>query len=121
MNETRIIEYRELLMNIYRAFNGRDVDTVLTVMHPDVDWPNGWEGGRVYGRQGVRDYWERQWKAIDPHVEPVDFDLDESGQTVVKVHQVVRDGEGNLIADGMVEHVYLIEEGLIKSMEIRER
>jgi ketosteroid isomerase-like protein len=120
MNETRTIKYRELLVNTYRAFNGRDIDAVLTFMHPDVDWPNGWEGGRVYGRQGVRDYWERQWKEIDPHVEPVDFDLDESGRTIVKVRQVVHDRDGNLILDGLVEHVYLIEEGLIKSMEIRE-
>lgn len=120
MNETRTIKYRELLVNTYRAFNDRDIDAVLAVMHPDVDWPNGWEGGRVYGRQGVRDYWERQWKVLDPRVEPVAFDLDESGRTIVKVRQVVRDREGNLISDGFVDHVYLIEDGLIKSMEIRE-
>jgi hypothetical protein len=27
---------------------------------------------------------------------------------VVKIHQVVRDLEGNIIGEGMVEHVYLI-------------
>jgi len=111
---------RDLLTNTYNAFNARDIDAVLAVMRADVDWPNGWEGGRVYGREGVRDYWARQWAAIDPHVEPVGFDTDETGRTVVKVHQVVRDLEGNLISEGMVEHVYLIEDGLIKSMEIRK-
>ena len=110
----------DLLTSIYDAFNARDIDAVLAVLHPDVDWPNGWEGGRVYGHEGVRDYWTRQWAAIDPHVEPVGFDTDETGRTIVKVHQVVRDLEGNLIAEGRVEHVYLIEDGLIKSMEIRE-
>jgi len=111
---------RDLLTNTYSAFNARDIDAVLAFMHTEVDWPNGWEGGRVYGHQGVRDYWMRQWAAIDPHVEPVGFDTDETGRTVVNVHQVVRDLEGNLVAEGMVEHVYLIENGLIKSMEIRE-
>jgi len=57
---------RELLISTYEAFNARDVDAVLAVMHPDVDWPNGWEGGRVYVHQGVRDYWTRQWRVIDP-------------------------------------------------------
>jgi hypothetical protein len=33
----------------------------------------------------------------------------------------VRDLEGNVVVDGMVEHVYLIEDGLIKSMEIRQQ
>jgi len=110
----------DLLIKVYNAFNARDVDTVLAAMSADVDWPNGWEGGRIYGREGVRDYWTRQWAAIDPHVEPVGFDDDESGRVVVKVHQVVRDLEGNVIVDGTVEHLYLIEGGLIKSMEIRQ-
>jgi len=109
-----------LLTNVYNAFNARDIDAVLAFMHKDVDWPNGWEGGRVYGHQGVRDYWSRQWAAIDPHVEPVGFDTDETGRVVVKVYQVVRDLDGNVISEGMVEHIYLIEGGLIKSMEIRK-
>jgi hypothetical protein len=110
----------DLLTNVYSAFNARDIDTVLAAMSEDVDWPNGWEGGRIYGREGVRDYWTRQWDAIDPRVEPVGFETDETGRTAVKVHQVVRDLEGNVVVDGMVEHVYLIENGLIKSMEIRQ-
>jgi hypothetical protein len=111
---------QDLIEAAYAAFNARHIDAVLAVMHPDVDWPNGWEGGRVRGRAGVRDYWTRQWAAIDPHVEPVGFDLDSSGRTVVTVHQVVRDLQGNVVADGMVEHAYLVEDGLIARMEIRE-
>ena len=109
-----------LLLNIYKAFNDRDIETVLAVLHPDVDWPNGWEGGRVHGRQEVRDYWMRQWQVIDPHVEPLDFEMDEAGHTVVEVHQVVRDLDGNVISDSTVEHIYHIEAGLIRSMEIRK-
>lgn len=110
----------DLLLNIYNSFNARDVDAVLAVMHEDVVWPNGWEGGYLHGHKDVRDYWTRQWNAINPHVEPVDFSTDEAGRTIVKVHQVVRDLEGNIISDGMVEHIYSIEEGLIKSMEIKK-
>ena len=111
---------RDLLMNTYNAFNARDIEGVLASMHPDVDWPNGWEGGRVLGHKAIRYYWTRQWEAIDPHLEPVGFDIDETGCTVVKVHQVVRDLEGSVILEGMVEHVYLFEDGLIKGMELRK-
>jgi hypothetical protein len=38
---------------------------------------------------------------------------------VVSVHQVVRDLDGRVVSDGMVAHVYRIEDGLIRSMEIR--
>ncbi len=111
---------QDLFTRVYQAFNARDIDAVLAVMHPDVDWPNGWEGGRMQGHAAVRDYWTRQWAAIDPHVEPIGFDTDEEGRTVVKVHAVVRDLEGNVTVDGMVEHVYVVEDGLIRRMEIRE-
>ncbi|MGH9204759.1 MAG: nuclear transport factor 2 family protein [Vicinamibacterales bacterium] len=65
-----IATQRRLLMNADAAFNARDLDAVRAVMHPKVDWPNGWEGGRVHGHAGVRNYWTRQWGAIEPHVEP---------------------------------------------------
>jgi hypothetical protein len=39
-------------------------------MSADVDWPNGWEGGRAVGHDQVRDYWEPQWTEIDSSVAP---------------------------------------------------
>jgi hypothetical protein len=109
---------RDLLMKTYQAFNNREIEKVLAIMHPEVVWPNGWEGGYVHGCDGVRDYWTRQWAAIDPQVEPVGFDTDEMGRTVVTVRQLVRDLAGRVIADGTVAHTYVIEGGLIKGMEI---
>jgi hypothetical protein len=108
------------LTDAYHAFNARDIDAALAAMHPDVDWPNGMDGGRVHGHDGVRDYWTRQWTVIDPHVEPRRFGTDETGRIVVDVHQVVRDRTGTVLADQMVQHVYLMEDGLIRSMEIRK-
>ena len=43
-----------------------------------------------------------------------------SGRIVVGVHQVVNDRAGKLLLDRMVEHIYTIEDGLIRSMDIRE-
>lgn len=111
---------QDLLLKTYEAFNRRDVDTALTAMHPEVDWPNGMEGGRVYGREAVRQYWLRQWSQINPVVKPQSFHTDPTGATVVEVHQVIRDLSGSLLAERMVQHVYRIEGGLIVSMEIRE-
>jgi hypothetical protein len=105
---------------MYKAFNDRDIDTVLAAMHSDVDWPNGMEGGRVRGHQGVRAYWTRQWSMINPKVYPVNVNEDELGRIIVDVHQLVRNLEGVIVLDQMVRHVYVIENGLIKSMEILE-
>ena len=59
---------------MYAAFNARDIESVLATLHPDVDWANGMDGGRVLGRADVRAYWTRQFEVIDPRVEPVGFD-----------------------------------------------
>lgn len=60
---------REMLMAAYRAIDTRDIEAVLAMMHPDVDWPNGMEGGRGSGQENVREYWTRQWGIFDPHVQ----------------------------------------------------
>ena len=83
-----------LLERTYAAFNARDIDGALAAMHPDVDWPNGMEGGRVHGHRAVREYWTRQWGLIDPRVEPRGFATEADGRIAVDVHQVVRDRAG---------------------------
>jgi hypothetical protein len=110
----------ELLKRAYSAFNARDLDGALATMRTDVVWPNGMEGGVVHGHEGVRAYWTRQWGMINPHVDPVNFQQDDSGRIAVSVHQVVRDLSGNVLLDRMVEHVYTLKDGLIQSMDIRE-
>jgi ketosteroid isomerase-like protein len=111
---------QEMLTRIYRAFNRREIDAVLAAMHPDVDWPNGMEGGRVLGQQSVRGYWRRQWALVDPLVEPVHFAEGDDGRIVVDVHQVVRDLAGKLLLDHIVQHVYTFENDVIVRMDIRE-
>lgn len=109
----------ELLRTVYNAFNLREIDKVLAVMDPDVDWPNGWEGGRVRGKAAVREYWTRQFQVLSPKVEPQGFTVEADGRIAVQVHQVVHDKSGQLKVDQMIQHVYEVRDGLIRSMEIR--
>ena len=108
-----------LLERVYEAFNARDIDTVLGALHPDVDWPNGWEGGRISGREGVRDYWTRQWAVLDPKMTPISIIAHRDGRLTVRVRQLVKDRAGNAVFDGEVEHVYAFEGDLIRAMDIR--
>src|SRR6266542_2514287 len=109
---------RRSIEEAYAAFNSRDIDGALTLMSPGVNWANGMEGGVEVGHDAVREYWTRQWKLIDPNVEPLAF-ADEEGRVVVTVRQRVRDKSGELISEGTVHHVYEFQDGLVQSMEIR--
>jgi hypothetical protein len=109
----------ELLKRVYDRFNARDMESVRAEMHKDVMWANGMEGGHVHGVDGVREYWRHQWAIIDPHLEPIAFSNGPEGETVIEVHQVVRDFNGNLLTDKIVGHMVRIENGLIRRFDIR--
>ena len=111
-------ESQDLLQEAYRAFNARDMEKALSLMDPDVNWPNAASGDRLHGRDEVREYWVEQWKAADPQVEPVRFEQLEWGGIEVSVHQTVRDLDGKVLADQMVKHVYTINDGVIRHMAI---
>lgn len=90
-------------------------------MHPEVDWLNVWEGGRVLGRPAVRDYWDRQFGAISSKVEPEAFAEERDGAITVDVHQVVHEaGTGRLISDSHVRHRYRLKDGLVVRMDVVE-
>jgi hypothetical protein len=107
-----------LLRRAYDAFNARDVDAVVALMHPDVDWPNAFEGGRVRGHDEVRAYWARQFAQIDPRVTPRAFAERPDGRVAVDVHQVVRSPDGAVLSDGAVVHVYALRAGLVERMDV---
>jgi hypothetical protein len=114
------VDTKELMLQIYAAFNKRDVDGVLAFMREDVSWPKASEGGSVVGKQAIRDYWSRQWAEFDPLVNVLEVIDRGNGVTDVKVHQLVKDLRGNILSDTELWHVYSFKDGLIDRMEIRE-
>ena len=116
---TSVPETEDLLRCAYRAFNTRDLDAVLALVDPDVDWPNAWEGGRVHGRAAVRDYWTRQFREISSTVEPEGFTHEPDAAVVVDVHQVVRKADGgDLLSDSRVRHRWQLRDGLVVRMDV---
>jgi hypothetical protein len=116
-----VARHEELLRSVYAAFNARDIETVIEVMHPEVDWPNAWEGGRLAGPDAVRNYWTRQLAATDGSVDPEGFTEEPDGATTVDVHQVVHDADtGELLSDTHVRHRYRFEGGLVVRMDVLE-
>ncbi len=107
-----------LVERVYREFNARNIDALLDVMDPGVNWPNGWEGGYVIGHDGVRDYWTRQWAKIDPTVTPDGFEALSDGRVRVRVHQLIKDRAGKLMSDRFVYHTYSFAAGKIQGMVI---
>jgi nuclear transport factor 2 (NTF2) superfamily protein len=111
-------ERADALRALYQAFNDRDLDAVVAAMTPHVDWPNGWEGGRLVGREEVRRYWERQWAVARPTIIVTKI-LDRPDGTVeVRLRQVFRDPVGTVLARSDVVHVVEFEGALVRRMHV---
>lgn len=111
-------ELKDLIKKAYTAFNERDIDKALSTMHSDIQWPKAFEGGYVSGHNEIREYWTRQWTEINPNVEPIEINERQNGNLEVEVLQKVKDLQGNSLFDGTVKHIYTLQDGLLRKMDI---
>jgi hypothetical protein len=109
-----------LIEQAYTAFNKRDIDGALARMTQDVSWPKASEGGKVVGKEEIRGYWTRQWSEFDPHVEPLAMTEEDGGKTRVRVHQLVKSLQGEVLSDSEVLHVFTVKNGLIAAMDLAD-
>ena len=109
---------KTLIEQAYSAFNKRDIDGALALMTQDVSWPKASEGGKVVGKEEIRAYWTRHWGEFDPHVEPLAISEEDGGRTRVRVHQLVKSLQGDVLSDTEVLHVFTVKSGLITAMEL---
>lgn len=115
-----MISNQDFIQNLYDSFNRREIETVLSMIAEDVKWANGMEGGFIYGRDNVREYWRRQFEVLSPQLEILKSETGENGKMIVSVHQVVKDLDGNILVDRTVEQIFTVENDLIKVYEIGE-
>ena len=109
---------KTLIEQAYSAFNQRDIDGALALMTEDVSWPKASEGGKVVGKEQIRAYWTRQWGEFDPHVEPLAITEEHGGKIRVRVHQLVKNLQGDVLSDSEVLHVFTVKRGLIAAMDL---
>ena len=111
-------KYQDLINTAYNAFNARDIDLVLSTLHPNVKWARAWEGDHAHGHHEVRNYWQKQWQEVNPHVIPTNLISLEDGKIKVEVDQLVKDLQGNIIFEGLVFHIYTLKDDLLYVMDI---
>jgi hypothetical protein len=109
---------KTIVEQAYSAFNNRDIDGALGLMTQNVSWPRASEGGKVVGKEEIRAYWTRQWGEFDSHVEPLAMTENDGGKTLVRVRQLVKSLQGDVLSDSEVLHVFTVNSGLIAAMDL---
>jgi hypothetical protein len=113
-----VADTKTLIEQAYSAFNKRDIEGALALMTQDVSWPKASEGGKVVGKEEIRAYWTRQWGEFDPHVESLAITEEDGGKARVRVRQVVKSLQGEVLADSQVLHAFTVNTGLIAAMDL---
>ena len=114
-------EAEALLRRVYDAFNRKDLETALSIAHPEVDWPNQLEQRREVGVSDVVQFLERQFRVIDTQMHVLSIDEADDGAVSVRVHQVSRFlSDGAVLSDEVFEHVYRLRDGLVVSVDVRD-
>ena len=111
-------ENLEVVARWYEAYNDRDLEELLALMHPDVDATSagmsGVEGSSHVGHGGIRRYFTDLWETWeDPRVE-VEHMLDRGDQVVMLGRT---SGRGRLSGMDVVERVatvVTVEDGVIR-------
>lgn len=111
-----------LFTELYHHFNDRQIDHVISKLTDHVKWANGMDGGYVYGHEGVKGYWTRQFKIVSSKVTPLEI-YTENGRIKIKVHQIVHDVDGKLLANECVYHSFTLENNKIAefNIEVKEK
>lgn len=109
---------KTIIEQAYSAFNKRDIDGALALMTQDVSWPKASEGGKIVGKEEIRAYWTRQWGEFDPYVEPLAMTEEDGGEIRVRVHQLVKSLQGDVLSNSEVLHMFTVKSSLIAAMDL---
>ncbi|MCB1494842.1 MAG: nuclear transport factor 2 family protein [Bauldia sp.] len=109
-------DHREVLMQLYRAFNERDIEGATEFLAPEVEWPNLRTGDHERGRAAVRAHWEKLWKETDTLIKPLQIEIIGGDKARVRVHELVRALDGAIIEDRKAEHMFTFDGAFISRM-----
>lgn len=111
-------QIHDLIKKAYSGFNSRNIDQALSTFHPNVQWPKAFEGGYVNGQNEIRKYWTKQWTEINPIVEIIKISEKDLQKYEVTVHQLVRDLQKKVLFDGVIKHIFTVQDDLLVRMDI---
>jgi ketosteroid isomerase-like protein len=107
---------RALLLRLYKAIDAKNVDAVVALLHPDVDFPDQLnEDKRLHGLAEVRSYYERAFSLIAGENTLTAFHARPDGTAEVRIHHHVTSLD--LWHDGPVDYSFSFRDGLIARLD----
>jgi ketosteroid isomerase-like protein len=113
---TRSTDNLALARQAFDSFIEHDMDSFLSVLHPDVEAHPSIDGApRLRGRDEIVRWWS-QFRELDGEIEVRPLDFEPRGECVI-VRGYLRRREGRALAESEVHWLYEFRSGLIVRME----
>jgi ketosteroid isomerase-like protein len=115
MTDPRILE---IVHSTYAAYSQGDVEAVLALLHPDVDWhppPTSVDPQPIRGRDAVRGYLTPNFFETQ-RAEPLEVTV-EGNRVLVEAHVQARGAGSGVEIDGKAWHLYVFEDDQVVRFE----
>lgn len=112
-------QLNDMLKFVYQLFNKREVNRLLDFTSKNINWENSITGENIHGYDNFLNYLIQQQNTNSLYFEPIAFVDNDDNTITVKVKQIIKDSEDNILSESIVHHRYKIEESIIQSMKIQ--
>lgn len=108
------------ITDLWTALNHQDFEAGLRLLHPDVDWQDIIDGGRLNGIAAVRAYWARINALLTSDSSPITYRLIGEDRIAARMLHSVRDKQGKLWTEEALTQAFTFRDGLIIRMDLEE-
>lgn len=115
-----ISDPRILIERLQAAVVARDLDGVMSFLHPDVVMPDYIDGGEVRGQAQARAFCARVFETLSPGVDVLEVEPLPDGRIRALLQAALRDRTGKVWSDSRVRVTYALVDGLIQRIEAEE-
>lgn len=106
-----------LVIDLFDAFNARNLSAAAALLHPEADWPDAFGDERLHSRGQILEMWSEQFRRFDPEITLLEMTALRDGKRRARVNYVVRNLDGRIFTDEEATMTYKFRDGLIARLD----
>jgi ketosteroid isomerase-like protein len=109
----------DLIVRYYEALTRRDIEALMTMMHPQARFEDFLEGGEIAGPGAVRAFFERLFGTLAPDFDLISVKSRPDGRVQAEMQVVTHDRSGHVWSDTRSYAIHAVIDGLIHNIELQ--